>query len=290
MQIIGMSGTFRRFWPSKLMMIHAEKRHVEIQKYVKRICLDLICFDNIVTLNPNENRNIWIFWWQGCESAPETVRFSYQHLQSRHGKNFKVNFLDQQNFREFCDISEEILKLRISGDLHLAHFSDILRFSIIHAQGGIWMDAGMYADKNLDEFMELTRASLRKDPSMNGEKSVYVSRGRWSPAFLRGVKGDPFFECIAKCLARVHLHMGPAVEHLIMDDVLDVVISENPFLAEDLAKSPIIDDIWALQKSIMKCPLQAAKHSKGQIGKLTYKRNAENIRFFNALGYRSDSI
>lgn len=84
------------------------------------------------------NLNIWCFWGQGEESMPDIVRACYKQMERMNPG--KVVLLNIQNVKQYVDIPEFVFQKLKRGDLLYAHFSDILRNSLLSKYGGLWLD------------------------------------------------------------------------------------------------------------------------------------------------------
>jgi|GEM_PF-3412253 hypothetical protein len=278
---IGLWKTFFRFLPSRFFSSSNYKAYCR-RCYVESCCHEIINesldFDwsgKVV------NRNIFVFWFQGFDAAPETVRQTFNSLKSTHGDSFDVIFVDKFNVGDFCEDSQANVGMVESGLLHPAHFSDILRFSLIYKHGGVWLDAGMYY---LDDIGEMLKGRLRSLQVLDSQSSsVYVSKGRWAGAVWGGLKGDPFFLSVTKCLNLLHAISGPSIEFLIMDDVLDLIISRSNSIASQLTDSPSVRNLYSLQRSIIQNCCSGQVVAQNPIGKLTHKYDDLNSEFFSLI-------
>lgn len=95
--------------------------------------------DQIIT-----HLNIWVFWAQGVEKMPPLVKACYTQLLKTNSDtkgNSSVKFLDLQNINKFIQLPKEVFDKLNTGKLLYAHFSDILRNSLLAKYGGVWIDA-----------------------------------------------------------------------------------------------------------------------------------------------------
>lgn len=133
---------------------------------------------------------IWILWWQGVEQAPKVVQDCIASIR-RHCGGRDVVVITRDNVREYADLPSYIYEKLDSGTISLTHFSDILRFNLLHRRGGLWMDATLYAAKDLDMnrcFGEFFTCSGYADPTC-----FFVSEGKWTGFFIGGSAGERLF-------------------------------------------------------------------------------------------------
>lgn len=89
----------------------------------------------------NANKTIWIFWGQGEEQMPVLVKACFNHLKDY---NDNVILLTAENYGKYADIPQEIIEKCKEGKLSWAHFSDILRNTLLFQNGGLWLDATVW--------------------------------------------------------------------------------------------------------------------------------------------------
>lgn len=94
-------------------------------------------------------KNIWIFWLQGYESAPDIVKKCIGSWK-KNNPDWNVNVLDINNFKNFItlDISQNNFDSMIP-----AHKSDLIRLALLSKYGGVWADATLLCIKPLNEFI-----------------------------------------------------------------------------------------------------------------------------------------
>lgn len=88
-------------------------------------------------------KTIWFCWFQGLAQAPELVKVCFESIK-RNCKDYNIVLVDRNNFNEYTDIPEIILKKWNKGIITNTHFSDILRSALLLKNGGIWIDATVF--------------------------------------------------------------------------------------------------------------------------------------------------
>lgn len=112
--------------------VHIEKKYAEIIRRYR--CKQE---DTQAVANPH----IWVFWGQGESAMPPLIRACYQQL-CRHHDN--VILVTNDNVRQFLDLSPVIYEKVETGKITWAHFSDIVRTSLLAQYGGLWLDATVW--------------------------------------------------------------------------------------------------------------------------------------------------
>ena len=96
------------------------------------------------------NAPIWVFWWQGENVAPELVKLCIKSIRLNAG-NHPVHIITKDNYNEFTNIPDYIIRKLEDGKITLTHFSDILRMNLIAYNGGFWIDSTIFCSKKIEE-------------------------------------------------------------------------------------------------------------------------------------------
>lgn len=92
-----------------------------------------------------ENRSdiIWWCWLQGEENAPALCKACLASLK-RHFPDKKINIVTYGNMADYVALPEHIIRKHRRGIITHAHFSDILRISLLAKHGGVWIDSTVF--------------------------------------------------------------------------------------------------------------------------------------------------
>ena len=157
-----------------------------IINYLKRLCESVIQkYKSQMNETVNESSNIiWSIWWQGEENAPEIVKISFASVRRHCGEHdFKV--ITKENYRDYVQLPEHIIKKLDSGMITLTHLSDILRLYILSRYGGMWIDATIFVNNDIPaEIFESNYYVIRHEENFY---SYGVNRDRWI-TFLQASK------------------------------------------------------------------------------------------------------
>lgn len=91
-------------------------------------------------LDHNRSKIVWFCWLQGLESAPQLVLQCYASLK-HHLPDREIKIIDNNNWQEFVELPEYVLKKWKRGRIPPANFSDLLRLQLLIRYGGTWVDA-----------------------------------------------------------------------------------------------------------------------------------------------------
>jgi len=99
-----------------------------------------------VDANPEHQRIIWSCWEQGWEYAPFIVKACGRRLLEE-ASDFDVRLLTERTIQDYVSL-DPVVAARTSK--WKAHYSDVLRVSLLAEHGGIWADATVLVTQPLD--------------------------------------------------------------------------------------------------------------------------------------------
>ncbi len=134
----------------KLNKIATNKKTIHIEKYLLKNYSDIIEKYRNAKESTQECRDfkIWIFWGQGEENMPVLVKACYNKMIEN---NPNVQFIDMSNVRQFVKLPEIVYEKLRAGNLLYAHFSDIVRNTLLAKYGGLWLDSTIWTDGKIPE-------------------------------------------------------------------------------------------------------------------------------------------
>lgn len=208
--------------------------------------------NEIVEKNNEFPKIIWTMWQQGEAQMPETVRASMKTIKDfakRNGCEFHL--LTEENFADFIDIPNDITKKYKKKELSAAHYSDIIRFSLLYQYGGIWMDATLFVSPYATvEMFKGNFFSLNHPPAHPEQMERTIGDFKWSGFFLAGQKGGSHFKHI-RDLYLYYVRKYPVFIHYLMMDYF--ILSEyesNHEFKELVDRLPILapaERVWFLR-------------------------------------------
>lgn len=90
---------------------------------------------------PSDKKIIWQYWAQGWENVPQLVRICTDSVDRYAAQDYRIIRLTDDNLAEYIELPDWLARRRESGQISVAHFSDILRCMLLSAYGGLWLDA-----------------------------------------------------------------------------------------------------------------------------------------------------
>ena len=112
---------------------------------------------------------IWWCWLQGYDAAPPIVKACYNSLvrefkgsrvQEVRGLNdgYEIKVIDAENWKEYIELPEYIVKKWEKKQIPSALFSDLLRLELLIKYGGTWIDSTVLCT-GFKEFESLSSSS-----------------------------------------------------------------------------------------------------------------------------------
>ena len=168
---------------------------------------------------------IWTMWQQGEAQMPEMVKASLKTIKEFAKRNgCECYLLTNENLADFIDIPADITEKYENKELSAAHFSDIIRFSVLYQYGGIWMDATLFVSPYATlEMFEGDFFTLNHPPIHTYKIERAIGDFKWSGFFLAGKKGKPYFKHI-RDLYLYYVRKFPIFIHYLMMDY--IILSE----------------------------------------------------------------
>ena len=241
----------------------AQQSETKFYDFQKKILLDFVLKlrkEAQIDVLSNENAEvdtdfpkiIWTMWQQGEAEMPETVKASLKTIKEFAKRNgCECHLLTKDNLSDFIDIPADITEKYKKKELSAAHYSDIIRFSLLYQYGGIWMDATLfvspYATLEMFEgdFFTLNHPSIHTDKIERA-----IGDFKWSGFFLAGKKGKPYFKHI-RDLYLYYVRKFPIfIHYLIMDYFILSEYECNPEFKGLVDELPILahaERVWFLR-------------------------------------------
>lgn len=123
-------------------------------------------------LEHHQSKIVWFCWLQGIEQTPPIVKACYNSLQRHLVQEFKgskvqgyeIKVIDNENWKEYVELPNYIIKKWEKGRIPAALFSDLLRLELLIKYGGTWIDSTVLCTSSMvqkvQEFKEYLDADL----------------------------------------------------------------------------------------------------------------------------------
>ena len=182
---------------------------------------------------PNTDIKVWSMWWQGEENADKLFRMCIE--SARRHTHQSVVTLDKDNYRQYFEIPEHILRKHAEGKIALQHICDLMVVSILAAEGGFFTGATVWWSQDATE--ELLRAPFWTCRAVS-ESHYHMSRSRWVGYVLAGRKDFPLFGFARDCLHEYWENCDKAVDYLMLDYIFELAYQNIPCVREAIDSLP----------------------------------------------------
>ncbi|MDC7953521.1 capsular polysaccharide synthesis protein [Liquorilactobacillus mali] len=213
----------------KLQVYFNKKGHKRLkkelmEKYIEKAIKKIYAAGSSNSNKKIENKKIiWICWWQGIDEAPSLIKACVRSV--RKTSRYEVKLIDKNNYKKYSKIDEEIENKFASGIIPLIHFSDILRFNILMNNGGIWIDASVFMNKDFPTEYFKKDIITRKDKFENYYNNP--SGRKWSTYFFGGQKGEPIFEFLNESYSEYWSKGNYLKDYFLTDYFLSIAYDLN---------------------------------------------------------------
>lgn len=181
----------------------------------------------------NSEIKAWSMWWQGEENADKLFRMCIE--SARRHTHQSVVTLDKDNYRQYFEIPEHILRKHAEGKIALQHICDLMVVSILAAEGGFFTGATVWWSQDATE--ELLRAPFWTCRAVS-ESHYHMSRSRWVGYVLAGRKDFPLFGFARDCLHEYWENCDKAVDYLMLDYIFELAYQNIPCVREAIDSLP----------------------------------------------------
>lgn len=258
-----------------------------IEKYVDHDLGELLRnFDANAQTPVNENHfdkiPIWCCWWQGEEQMPELVRMCHARLKQVIPEDqAELHLITLNNYKEYVDIPEHILKKYEDGIITMTTMSDVLRFQLLYEYGGYWLDATVFFTGNIPEEYFTKEFYCQRMT----DNSAYIRReackGNWCGFSMAGKAGNVVFRYMNEAFSWWWSRHDDIVDYVLIDYLLWTGYRKIPAIKEMIDSVPNNNqDIFELYQ-VLNQPysesLYAEKTKRNVMHKLTYKMDLAEV-------------
>ncbi|WP_317179638.1 capsular polysaccharide synthesis protein [Lelliottia amnigena] len=193
-----------------------------------------------------QTRIIWICWFQGFDCAPELVKRCIESIQL-HSPNANVVILTDENISQYLSLPEFITTKYQNGLIGKAHYSDIVRCSLLYKYGGVWIDSTVFITKSIPEsFYEYSFSSLRFD-SIDSS----LSKGYWTTYFLACHKENTILKFVRDVLYSYWRIHDTSIEYFLTDYIFLYARERNSQCREMMDQQPVTGNYRFLMRQNM---------------------------------------
>ena len=113
---------------------------------------------------------IFVFWYQGFENLPSIVDFCIKSIKE-NGKNYDVILLSKDNYSKYISLDKTIEDRFQNKKISIQNFADYLRIKLLEQYNCLWVDATVFAIKEIPlSYSELEYFSIKSPNIYDGKK------------------------------------------------------------------------------------------------------------------------
>lgn len=180
---------------------------------------------------------IWIMWWQGEETMPETVKICCRRVRELAG-NHEIHLITKKTYCKYITTPFPLLitDCLSDGTISITYFSDIMRCYLLYTYGGIWMDATLLPSSLIDDFVGTSSFYTGRRVYMTDNYNV--AQGKWTSYLSGSVKGNPFYLYMYEMLVTHIQKEGTLLDYFMVDYFFILAYEYFPFVRKMVEKVP----------------------------------------------------
>lgn len=268
--------------PAKLPKLHRyykNKLHLAIKEYLFNRCGHVIQEFNEMNISIEKNtvcneNNIWLFWWQGEENAPLLVKKCISSIRNNSGAD-TIYVLSKDNYKDFVNIPEYIIEKFEKGYIDKIKLSNIIRLSLLHQRGGLWLDATIFCSQKIpDEIFNYAFFSCRNTKNTSYNSDAFT----WGAYILGSSKGSPVIKLILDCQLAYWKKEVLSIEYNYFDVIHELIYENAPRIKECMDFLPCNNELalemfkeMRANRPFSKERLDELLHSDTYLFKLSWK-------------------
>ncbi len=121
---------------------------------------------------------VWVMWWQGLESMPDSVKICYNSLM-KNANGYIINLITKDNINNFIQLPKFVYDKVNANEISLTHLSDLIRATLLNQFGGFWLDATILVTRPLPNLKELTYWSPKWKLKSKDKRKYRLWYGLW---------------------------------------------------------------------------------------------------------------
>ena len=164
-------------------------------------------------------RRIWVFWGQGEAEMPVLIKACYKQLTSL---NDNVILVTKQNLHEYVDLPRDLYNKVEAGKLTWAHFSDIIRTTLLAQHGGLWLDATVWITRPFpfEDFERMPFYSVNGKVPVDNKSIRFWTSFEWnwsSWAMFANNPRHPLFKFVSQMMQAIAIKESYWPDYVLQD-------------------------------------------------------------------------
>jgi hypothetical protein len=175
---------------------------------------------------------IWTMWWQGEAQMPPVIRECYDSIL-RNANGREVILLTKDNFADYIQLPDYVLRKVEEGKITLTHLSDHIRATVLAEKGGLYMDCALFVTKPI-ELGEVPFFSTR----IEGNPERVANRHKWVFGLIGSNKGDVVARFMQELFFDYWKKFDIQITYLMMDFMLLNAYNQIPAIKAEIDLIP----------------------------------------------------
>ena len=212
----------------------SEKRNKKIQEVLIQSLgnLDFKIKESEKSYDTYKKAPIWWCWFQGIDNLPLIPSLCLKSLQ-KHANGHPVNIITMDNILNYVSFDKNIIEKLDKRIISYAHFSDILRMSLVKQYGGLWIDSTVYVTKDLpNEIFSRELFTIKTKPF-----GYFVSQCRWTGFCFAGHKNSPLATGCSDLFEKYWKTHNVLIDYFMIDQTIDILYKNSVIVRK------MIDDV-----------------------------------------------
>ena len=126
--------------PKLINSFISQKLEPFLQEKYKPVLLERKAYYEGQIFEHKRSQLVWFCWLQGIEQAPPIVKACFASLK-QHLTDREIKIVTENNWREFVELPEHIVRRWEKKQIPPALFTDLLRLQLLIKHGGTWIDS-----------------------------------------------------------------------------------------------------------------------------------------------------
>ena len=182
---------------------------------------------------------VWFCWWQGIDNTPDVVRLCLSSiLNNIPADKAELHFITMENFIQYINLPDWVVKKFVDGKISLSHLSYILRFGLIYRYGGVWLDADDYmASPFTNDFWNSIEFYSPHSDKPSGRTDI--TDGKWSLSLIKSEAGNTISRYMMNALYEYWNTNDELIDDLVPDCILRDAYEQIPEIKKLIDSQPI---------------------------------------------------
>ena len=217
---------------------------------------------------------VWSMWFQGESDAPELVRICLESTRANCGEH-PFHVLTSGNLSEYLSLPGYVFDRLKEGGMKTAHFSDIVRMSLLAEYGGLWLDAAVFTASRIpEEVFAHEYYTVRHKTDINDRN---VALQRWTTYLQAAHKGNVLCRFVRDIMLEYWKAQTTFIDYVMTDYFIALAYEDLPLCRELLdavpMNNPRIEDMMPLLDKKYSEEAYEELTRETSFFKLTYKQD-----------------